>query len=165
MLKTNTAARAESPIANSVVQLTMRSELQAKLFNTGDMERWLKLIALSDDFTLMQPFGGPTTFSFDDSPANMAHLSQSFRNGTATLELEASYTSDDLVVLVYIERQTGEVHGLPDQDWSLRVTQVYRRDDGHWKMVHRHADPLVRRVSLQHAAALARGDAEQAAVG
>jgi ketosteroid isomerase-like protein len=63
----------------------------------------------------------------------------------------------DTVVLVMIERQHGRVGGLPDQDWSLRVTQVYRRDGPEWQVVHRHADPLVRDIGLDRAAALARG--------
>jgi hypothetical protein len=46
---------------------------------------------------------------------------------------------------------------LPDQDWSLRVTLVYRRQGAEWWLVHRHADPLVRHVGLETAAALARG--------
>jgi ketosteroid isomerase-like protein len=68
-----------------------------------------------------------------------------------------TYASGDLVVLVMIERQHGEVGGLPDQEWSLRVTQVYRREGSEWQLVHRHADPLVHRISLEQAATLARG--------
>ena len=56
-----------------------------------------------------------------------------------------------------IERQHGEVGGLPEQDWSLRVTQVYRREGSEWRLVHRHADPLVNSISLEQAAAIARG--------
>ena len=165
MLNIDTMGMHSAAQSNTIAQLVMRSELQARLFNQGDMERWLELIRLSDDFTLMQPFGGATTHEFDSSPEYMAALSAKFRNGTATLELEGTYASDDLVVLAYIERQTGEVHGLPDQDWSLRVTQVYRREDGEWRMVHRHADPLVHRLSVMHTAALARGEAETSPVG
>jgi hypothetical protein len=50
-----------------------------------------------------------------------------------------------------------EVGGLPEQDWSLRVTQVFRRDGGSWQLVHRHADPLVKGITVEQAAALARG--------
>ena len=56
-----------------------------------------------------------------------------------------------------IEQQHAEVGGLPDQDWSLRVTEIYRRDGSEWELVHRHADPLVHRITLEQAAALARG--------
>ena len=73
------------------------------------------------------------------------------------MELTQSYASGDLVVLVLTERQHGEVGGLPDQDWSLRVTQVYRRSGAAWELVHRHADPLVHPIGIDQAAALARG--------
>ena len=69
------------------------------------------------------------------------------QNGEAELEVVQTYTSGDLVVLVVIERQHGEVGGLPDQDWSLRVTWVFRREGSQWRQVHRHADPLVYGIS------------------
>ena len=56
-----------------------------------------------------------------------------------------------------IERQHAQIGGLPDQDWSLRVTQVYRREGADWLLVHRHADPLVDAIDLEQAAGLARG--------
>jgi ketosteroid isomerase-like protein len=59
-------------------------------------------------------------------------------------------------VLVMIERQHGRVGGLPDQDLSLRVTQVYRRIGSDWQLVHRHADPLVQTMELEELAALLR---------
>jgi ketosteroid isomerase-like protein len=56
-----------------------------------------------------------------------------------------------------IVRMRAIVGGLPEQDWALRVTQVYRRDPSGWQLVHRHADPLLRSLGLEQAAALARG--------
>ena len=62
----------------------------------------------------------------------------------------------DTVVVVMIERQHGRVGGQPDQDLSLRVTHVYRRDGSDWLLVHRHADPLVSTLELDELAALLR---------
>jgi ketosteroid isomerase-like protein len=59
--------------------------------------------------------------------------------------------------LAVIERQRARINGLPEQDWSLRVTLVYRQRGEGWEMVHRHADPLVRTLTLEQAAAIARG--------
>jgi ketosteroid isomerase-like protein len=69
-----------------------------------------------------------------------------------------SYASGDIAVLVAIERQHGEVSGMPDQDWSLRVTLVFRRQGAQWWLVHRHADPLVHAISMEHMSVLARGE-------
>jgi hypothetical protein len=152
------AARASSDHDAILANIVRRTEEQAAAFMAGDMTRWAALIQLSDDFTLMQPFGGPASHGFDDSPEHLAELSAYFQNGGGKLELIQSYVTDDMTVLVMVERQYGEVGGLPSQEWPLRVTQVYRRDGPNWRLVHRHADPLVTKISLEKAAALARGD-------
>lgn len=75
-----------------------------------------------------------------------------------------AYGSQDMVVLALIEHAHVEVGGLPAQDWDLRVTLVYRRDGSGWRLVHRHADPLAKGISLPQAASLARGVREGAEV-
>jgi len=109
----------------------------------------------------MQPFGGPASHGFDASPKRLADLSRYFREGETDLEVVQTLASDALVVLVMVEHQRAEVGGLAAQDWSLRVTEVYRKDGMDWQLVHRHADPLVRSVTLQQAALLARGGLEK----
>jgi len=59
-------------------------------------------------------------------------------------------------VLVMIERQHGRMGDLADQNMSLRVTHVYRRDGSDWRLVHRHADPLVQTMELPELNALMR---------
>jgi hypothetical protein len=79
-------------------------------------------------------------------------------SGKFDQDVVASYASGDLIVLVTNERVRAEVGGLPEQDWSLRVTQVFRREQAEGQLVHRNADPLVNSMGLDRAAALARGE-------
>jgi ketosteroid isomerase-like protein len=130
----------------------------ASAFIRGDMRTYLELIRHAEDYTLMPPLGGETRRGFDDSDEAVEAISSYFRNGEATLEVVGTYASGDLAVLVLVERQHGAVGGLPDQDWSLRVTLVFRRaSDGDWELVHRHADALVHEIELDQLAALAAG--------
>jgi ketosteroid isomerase-like protein len=140
-----------------LAELIRRTAEAASAFICGDMRRYLALITHADDYTLMAPFGGEPTRGFDASSERLQAMERYFQAGEADMELVQSYTSGDIVVLVVIEWQHGQVGGLPDQDWSLRVTLVYRREGSEWRLVHRHADPLVHTMSLEQAAALARG--------
>ena len=107
----------------------------------------------------MSPFGGVPTRGSDMTDESWKAVGQFFRNGTFEQEVVQSYASADMVVLAIIERCHVEVGGLPTQEWPLRVTLVYRREGSEWQHAHRHADPLVKGVSLEQAAALARGGA------
>jgi ketosteroid isomerase-like protein len=149
----------ERPITDSeVAQLVQRSAESNAALMRGDIERYRELITLSDDFTLMSPFGGKPTRGSEMTEERWNAMGRFFRNGTLNQELVQSYASGDLVVLAIIERACVEVGGLPLQDWPLRVTLVYRREGADWHLVHRHADALVAGINLQQAAALARGE-------
>ncbi|MCA1477190.1 DUF4440 domain-containing protein [Bradyrhizobium sp. NBAIM08] len=147
--------------SDAIAGLVERAREKNAAFMRGDVDRWSQLVRIAPDFTLMQPFGGPTSRGFDASPQRLAALSRYFREGQTELEVLQTYAYDALVALVMVERQRAEVGGLPAQDWSLRVTEVYRKDGTDWQLVHRHADPLVRSITLQQAAILARGWPEE----
>ena len=53
----------------------------------------------------------------------------------------AADVSGDMAYTVGYEHTSASVNGEPRQ-YSLRVTQVYRRENGEWKVAHRHADTL-----------------------
>lgn len=139
-----------------VADLAARAETANEAFINGDMRRWYGVVGpIGDDFTLMQPLGGVSR-GFDPSPAHLDQLARTFTSGEATFELVQGYASGDMAVLVFIERQRAVVAGLPEQDWSLRVTQVWRRSGESWQLVHRHADTLVDNIGMERAAMLAR---------
>ena len=105
----------------------------------------------------MAPYGGPTAHGFRYTDEGAEQTSGVFASGEGHLELEQFYRSGTLVVLAGIERQHGEVGGLADQDWSLRVSLVFRRVGDRWEFVHRHADPLVQEIPFEHCARIGRG--------
>jgi ketosteroid isomerase-like protein len=148
---------AEGTISDDeLAELVSQTEEATTAFMRGDMDRYLELTPHARGFTLMNPFGGPPA-RYEDRTESLRAAADYFKAGEAKLEVAEAHAWDDTVVLVMIERQHGEVGGLPDQDWPLRVTQVYRRDGSDWLLVHRHADPLAHGVGLEQAAVLARG--------
>jgi ketosteroid isomerase-like protein len=58
------------------------------------------------------------------------------------VEILAAGVSGDLAYTVELEHTSVSVDGVPAEPYTLRVTQVYRREDGEWKVVHRHGDQL-----------------------
>jgi len=137
-----------------LAELVRRTEEATSAFMRGDMDRYLALTQHARGFTLMNPLGGPPQ-RYEDRSESLRAAADYFKAGDAKLELADAHVWGDTAVLLMIERQHGEVGGLPDQSWPLRVTQVYRRVGSDWLLVHRHADPLVHTVDLEEAAALA----------
>ncbi|WP_344097530.1 YybH family protein [Microbacterium deminutum] len=67
-------------------------------------------------------------------------LADAFSDATSSeVELIAADVSGDMAYTVHREITQTVVDGQP-RSYVLRVTQVYRREDGQWKVVHRHAD-------------------------
>jgi ketosteroid isomerase-like protein len=140
-----------------LAELVRRTEQANAALMRGDVQRYRALTPIADDFTLMSPFGGEPTRGSELTDERWESVGRFFRNGTLALELVQAYRAADTAVLAIIERARVEVGGLPGQDWSLRVTLVYRREGSQWRLLHRHADPLAHGISLEHAAVLGRG--------
>jgi ketosteroid isomerase-like protein len=56
-------------------------------------------------------------------------------------EVVAADVIGDLAYTVGYEHTRCSIDGEP-RTYTLRATQIYRREDGEWKVVHRHADAL-----------------------
>jgi ketosteroid isomerase-like protein len=71
------------------------------------------------------------------------HLGASFSDCSSfDNEVIAAGASDDLAYTVAYEHTTASIGGGPPSTYALRVTTVFRREDGEWKVIHRHADSL-----------------------
>ena len=67
-----------------------------------------------------------------------------FRDGEIwDFETVAKYSTPELACILWIERTNAKVGGAEEvTPCDLRVTMTLRPEDGEWKVVHRHADPI-----------------------
>jgi ketosteroid isomerase-like protein len=67
-----------------------------------------------------------------------------FRDGKfLSAEIIQRHVTSELAYVVEIERGEAKVGGREETTpWALRATMIFRAEDGTWKVVHRHADPI-----------------------
>ncbi len=146
--------------STDLAELVDRMDEAARAYIRGDLRHYLSLFDHPEDYTLMPPYGGDTQRGYAPTDEQIEATTRFFGPGEARLDVAESYVSGNLAVLVAVERQHGVVGGSEDQDWSLRVTLVFRRNGARWELVHRHADPLVREIPWPLFSRIARGDVE-----
>ena len=84
-----------------------------------------------------------STTSYPETKEAFTWLEQMFSNCTSySFELVAADVLGDMAYTVGYEHIQASVNGEP-RTFTLRATQVYRREDGEWKVAHRHADTVV----------------------
>jgi ketosteroid isomerase-like protein len=112
-------------------------------FFKGDPEPAKQLYSHRDDVCLNNPFGPPAC-GWTQVARIMEYAAASYRDGRATsFDRVAEYTSGELACVVEVEHYEAKVGGSEDiTPIALRVTTILRPEDGGWKIVHRHADPI-----------------------
>jgi ketosteroid isomerase-like protein len=84
---------------------------------------------------------GMSDSGWDTVSRTFRWVASRFSHCTAySFELVAAGASGDLAYTVGFERADLSVDGGPPHSTKLRVTHVYRREAGEWKIVHRHGD-------------------------
>src|SRR3989442_1800710 len=56
------------------------------------------------------------------------------------IDVELVEVTEHVSYVLWFERWYGAIAGRPVEPITVRVTHVYRLEDGEWKIVHRHAD-------------------------
>jgi ketosteroid isomerase-like protein len=109
----------------------------------GDPSIYAALFSHADDVTLGNPFG-PYVRGRQKVEATLAGAASHYRDGEVTsVELVAKYVSDGLACFVEVERGRAKVGGGKELvPIAVRVTSLFRLEEGTWKLVHRHADPI-----------------------
>ncbi len=112
-------------------------------FFSGNPEPAKTLYSHREDASLANPFG-PLTTGWKQVAETMERAASNYREGEATgFERAAKYVTEDLAYIVEVERFKAKVGGSEETvSGALRVTSILRREDGGWKILHRHADPI-----------------------
>jgi ketosteroid isomerase-like protein len=109
--------------------------------HNGDAAPWVDLWSQSDPVTL---FGARSlAVARPTSKRSTSSLGDWFRDCSSyEINLVAAGVSGDLGYTVAYERTTASVRGGPAKPYTLRVTHVFRREKGEWRVVHRHGDAV-----------------------
>ncbi len=120
----------------------------------GNYEPAKQLFSEREDVTLGNPFG-PFARGLAQVVETMKRAASHYREGEASgFDAISRYVSPDLAYIVEVERLKSKVGGREDiSHLDLRVTSIFRREDGRWRLVHRHADPI---TSVQPAESVLR---------
>ena len=106
---------------------------------SGDPQPYIDCWAESDDVTLFGAWG-PIEKGHRELVETFLWVGSRFKAGALVPEDSIAFTSGDLAYTVGFERGNVVVDGGRTQPMCIRVTQIYRRFDDEWRLVHRHAD-------------------------
>ena len=134
---------------------TREARAALEMIVQGNAEGYKSLLSDSEEVTLANPFGG-IAHGQDEVIETLERAASNFRDGHSTgFETIERLVTPDLAYTIEIERFVAKLGGSSDlSDIALRVSCMYRLEDGVWKLLHRHADP---RVGPQTPESLAQG--------
>ncbi len=109
----------------------------------GNPEPVKMMFSHREDVTLLNPISPPARGW--QQVAAMTDRAASFLSDGEMVAYEtvAKYVTPELAYFVGVERAKAKVGGREDvAAIALRVTMIFRPEDGVWRIVHRHADPI-----------------------
>ncbi len=115
-------------------------------FHKGRPEFILDMFSERDDVSLANPLG-PTVRGRKKVVETAERAASNYREGEPIrFETVVKVVTPDLALVVENERSRVKVRGSEDfLTVALRVTAIFRPEEGVWRIVHRHADTIVSR--------------------
>jgi ketosteroid isomerase-like protein len=119
--------------------LARQAEAEAAL-HQGNPGPRMELWSRRDPVTL---FGAAGTYKsgWDELSRIFPWVSSRFSQVTDySFEVLVTDVVGDMAYAIGYERFTGSIAGRPVEQVTVRSTHIYRREEGAWKIVHRHGD-------------------------
>ena len=131
------------PSVEDLEQVIERFQRALNEFLKGNPEPSKEMFSHREDVSLANPFGPPAR-GWEQVAATMERAASNLRDGEiVAFENIAKYVTPELAYTVWLERQQAKVSAREEiTPFALRVTMICRPEEGTWKVVHRHADPI-----------------------
>jgi ketosteroid isomerase-like protein len=128
---------------DEVDELIEQFHLASNEFLKGNPEPVNKLWSRREDVSLANPYGPPAR-GWEQVDKTTEHAASQVRDGEfISAEIIEKNVTPELAYVVEIERAKAKIGGSEDiTPFALRATMIFRPEDGTWKIVHRHADPI-----------------------
>jgi ketosteroid isomerase-like protein len=113
-------------------------------FLRGNPEPVKNLFSQRDDVSLANPYGPPVR-GFDEVAKSIEHAASLRRDGTfVEWQIVAKCVTAELAYVVQVEWAEAKIGAREEiAPLAVRATMIFRpEEDGEWKLVHRHADPI-----------------------
>jgi ketosteroid isomerase-like protein len=123
---------------DDVDQLIEQYQLALEEFVKGNPEPVKELYSHRDNVTLANPLGPPAR-GWEQVTKTIEHAASTIRDGEITsFDVISKLVTPELAYIVWIERQKAKMGARQDvTPVDLRVTMIFRPEDGTWKIVHR----------------------------
>ncbi len=107
----------------------------------GKAEKYKSLWSHADNVSITGGFGGTIERGWGNVSKRLDWAATQFSQGKNTIERLIVYSNGDLAYVVQLEHIKFKTPATgADASRDFRVTMVFRRESGKWKIVHRHAD-------------------------
>ncbi len=129
--------------ATDLAQVIEQDHQADDAFARGDPGPKKALYSRRDDAVLANPLLPPARGwaeverALDDAASGLAPGGEGLG-----FDRVVDYRTSDLAYIVEIERYMLQLPGQEAVPRSLRVTTIFRREDGEWRIAHRHADTI-----------------------
>jgi ketosteroid isomerase-like protein len=112
-------------------------------FIDGDPVPFKAIYSRGDDVTLANPFGPPARGSPEGAETLERAAAHDEGGRLREFETLAKCVTSELAYTLEMERFEARLSWVGQaRPVTLRVTTVFRPEDGGWRVVHRHADPI-----------------------
>jgi len=129
---------------NDVDELIERYFRAQREFLRGNPEPVKDLFSHTEDVTLANPYGPPVR-GWEKVSKSIEHAASLRSDGEfVEWQIVAKYVTAELAYVVQIERAEAKIGAREEiTPLAVRATMNFRpEEDGEWKIVHRHADPI-----------------------